>query len=83
VIGVFTKDEPQMPFTGDQYTVQALAADAADPALGDRVGARRLDRRPDGPHSDGAEHGVERCGELGVPVTDQELEICGIDIPSQ
>jgi len=37
VIGVLTKDEPQMPFTGDQHPVQALAAGAADPALGDRV----------------------------------------------
>jgi hypothetical protein len=41
VIGVLTKDEPQMPFTGDQHPVQALAAGAADPALGDRVRARR------------------------------------------
>jgi hypothetical protein len=46
VIGVLTKDEPQMPFTGDQHPVQALAAGAADPALGDRVRARRQDRRP-------------------------------------
>ncbi len=37
VIGVLTKDGPQMPFTGDQHPVQALAAGAADPALGDRV----------------------------------------------
>jgi hypothetical protein len=65
VIGVLTKDEPQMPFTGDQHPVQALAAGAADPALGDRIRARRQHRRPDGTHPDGGEHGVERCGELG------------------
>jgi hypothetical protein len=48
--------------------------EAGDPALGDRVRARRLHRRPDGPYSDGDEHGAGRYGELGVPVTDQELE---------
>ena len=30
-------DEPQMPLTGDQHPVQAVAVDPADPALGDRV----------------------------------------------
>jgi len=58
-----------MPFTGDQHPVQALAAGAADLAIGDRVRARPQHRRPDGTHSDG--------GEL-VPVTDQELELCGL-----
>ena len=77
VIGVLTKDEPQMPFTGDQHPAQALAAGAADLAIGDRVRARRQHRCPDGTHSDGGEHGVERCGER-VPVTDQELELCGL-----
>jgi hypothetical protein len=41
MIGVVAEDEPQMPFAGDQHLVQALAADAADPALGDRIRARR------------------------------------------
>jgi hypothetical protein len=60
VIDVLAEDEPQMPFTGDQHPVQALAAGAANPALGDRVCARRLHSRPHGPHADGGEHGVER-----------------------
>jgi hypothetical protein len=72
------QDEPQMPLTGDQHPVQAVAVDPADPALGDRVRARRLHRRPDGPHSDSGGHGLEGCGELGGPVTDQELKIGGL-----
>jgi hypothetical protein len=32
---------------------------------------RRLDR----PGADRSEHGIERCGELGVPIADQELEL--------
>jgi hypothetical protein len=41
VIGVLAGDEPQMPFTSDQHSVQAFAVGAADPAFGDRVGPRR------------------------------------------
>src|SRR2546426_113598 len=42
------------------------------PTLGEGVGHRRADRRPDDPHALGAEHLVEGTGELGVPVPDQE-----------
>jgi hypothetical protein len=31
VIDVLIKDQPQMPFAGDQHPVQALAADTGDP----------------------------------------------------
>jgi hypothetical protein len=34
--------------------------------------ARGAHRRPDGPDIGGGEHRVERCGELGVAVPDQE-----------
>src|SRR6266516_5870886 len=78
---------------GDPRTHQGRAADAGHrrsgsgpgtgggrcrSSLGDRVRARRLHRGPDGPHCDGAEHGAGRCCELGVPVADQEREICGL-----
>ena len=33
MIGVLTKDQPQVPFVGDQHLVQALSAGAAHPAL--------------------------------------------------
>ena len=34
VIGVRTQDQPQVPFVGYQYPVQALAAGTGDPAFG-------------------------------------------------
>ena len=43
MIGVLTKDQPQVPFVGDQHLVQALSAGAAHPALRDRVRPRRPD----------------------------------------
>src|SRR2546430_5561202 len=74
VPGVLVQDQPQVPFAGDQHPVQAFAAGAGDPPLGDRVRARRTDRRCDDPPPDSREHGIECWGELGVPVTDEELE---------
>jgi hypothetical protein len=74
VIGVLAQDEPQMPFTSDQHPIQAFVASATYPAFGDRVRARRLYGCGDDPDSDGGERGVQRRGELGVPVMDQELE---------
>lgn len=37
MIDVLIENEPQMRFTGNQHPVQAVAASAVDPALGDRV----------------------------------------------
>jgi hypothetical protein len=44
VIGVLTKDEPQMLFPDDQHLIKALTAGAADPAFGNRVRPWRPDR---------------------------------------
>ena len=74
VIEVLAQDQPQVPFTGDQHPVQALAAGAGDPAFGDRVRARSPDRGLDDPHANRGEYSVERRGELGVAVPDQEFE---------
>ena len=63
-----------MPQVDDQYSVEEFAANAADEAFGDRVGPRCLHRRPDDPHVDGGEHRVERAGELGVAISDEEPE---------
>src|SRR5439155_8691367 len=38
------------------------------------VRAGCLDGCPDDPHADGGEYRVEGRGELGVPITDQELQ---------
>jgi len=37
MIDVLIENEPQTRFTGNQHPVQAVAASAVDPALGDRV----------------------------------------------
>ena len=44
VVDILIKDEPRVPLAGDQHPVEALAAGAGNPALRDRVRARRLDR---------------------------------------
>ena len=63
-----------VPLVEDQDAVEELAAEGADEAFRDRVGARRLDRRPDDLDVDGGEHGVEASGELAVAVADEEPE---------
>jgi hypothetical protein len=62
---------PQAP-TEDQQSVEALAADAADPALDVRVRVRRPDRRPDDPHAFAGEDRIERRRELAVSIVNQE-----------
>jgi hypothetical protein len=37
MIDVLIKNQPQVPFAGDQHPVQALAAGAGNPSFGDRV----------------------------------------------
>src|SRR5215470_17881783 len=74
VLDVLTQDQPQVPLAGDQHPVQALTPGAGNPPFRDRVRTRRLNRCLDDPHANSGEHRVERRGELGVPVPDQELE---------
>jgi hypothetical protein len=74
MIGVLIKHQPQAPFPGDQHPVQALTAGAGNPAFRDRVRTRRPDRRLYDPDPSRRENGVERAGELGVPVPDEEPE---------
>jgi hypothetical protein len=63
-----------MPLVDDQDAVEELAADGAPEPFGDRVGPRRPHRRLDDPDIDRGEHRVERGGELGVPIADEEPE---------
>jgi hypothetical protein len=62
---------------GDQELIEAFAAQSADEAFGDGVGAGC----PHGAAQDADvaadEHGVEGGGELAVPVADQEPELVG------
>jgi hypothetical protein len=54
----------ELAATNDQESVEALATDAADPALDVRVRVRRPDWRPDDPDVFACEDGIERRGEL-------------------
>ena len=72
VLDVLAQDQAQVPLAGDQHPVQALTACAGNPAFRDRVRTRRLHRRLDDPHADRGEDRVERRGELGIPVADDE-----------
>src|SRR6266542_6341488 len=56
----------------DEQTVDALAPDAADPALDVRVRVRRTHRGSDHSHAVAAEDAVEGAAELAVAVMDHE-----------
>jgi len=58
----------------DQYLIEALGAHGSDPALRVRVRSRVPDGRRDDSRSFGAEDIVEGCGDLGIPIPDQESE---------
>src|SRR5665213_1436007 len=75
VVGdVLGQDSFQMSTTEDEHPVEALSTYGADEALGEGVGLRSPDRGADDPDAFGPEDLVETRGELGVPVTDQELD---------
>jgi hypothetical protein len=58
----------------DEDLVEAVGADGADPALGEGVGVRSLNGRPDHLDAVGAEDLVEGVAELAVSIVDEEPE---------
>ena len=74
VLDVAAQDVNKVLAADDQEVVQALSADGPDPAFGDGVGVGRPNRRADDLGTGRAPHIIERPGELGVPVPDQEPE---------
>jgi hypothetical protein len=64
-----------MPPTKQQHPVQQLTTDYADPPLGDRVRSWCPHPRPQDPDALGGEDRIERVGEPGVPIAQQELEL--------
>jgi cytosine/adenosine deaminase-related metal-dependent hydrolase len=64
----------EVPATEDQHAVEALTADGADEALGEGVGSGSSHRSADDADAVSSEDLIEARGELGVPVTDQELD---------
>jgi hypothetical protein len=71
---VFGQDLFQLSMTEDEHPVEALSTYGADETLGVGVGLRSPDRGADDPDAFGPEDLVEARSELGVPVTDQELD---------
>jgi hypothetical protein len=67
---------PFLPFA-PRTVLPSIAITSLPPAITVLV-ARGAHRRPDDRHAGRGEHRVERRGELGVPVPDQELEAFGM-----
>ena len=78
VLDVFLQHQREVASSGDQEVVEAFAAQGADPALGDRVGARCSNRAADDADVGAGEHGVDGGGELGIAVADQEPKSAGV-----
>ncbi len=78
MLDVALQDASEVLAADDQQLIKALPADGTDPALGDRVGVGRLHRCADDLGASRAPHIVERPGELGIPVADQEPPRCSL-----
>ena len=77
VLDVLAQYEVEVAWSGDQKVVEALSSQCPDEPFGNRVRPGRLDRGADDPQVGAGEDGVERSGELAVPVADQEPEPVG------
>ncbi|GAA2395666.1 hypothetical protein GCM10010404_61590 [Nonomuraea africana] len=77
MIGVLRQDVSQVPLTDDQDPVQAFAADATNPPLGNRVRTWRPHRCRDDAYSDRGEDRVEHRRELRIPIPDQDPRLDG------
>ena len=80
---VDAEDVLELATADDQQPVEALAADAADPALHVSVRIRRPDRCADDLDLRARNERVERTWELGVAVVDREpnLPVMVIELP--
>jgi hypothetical protein len=78
VVDVEVQDVEKLPPPGDQEMIQALLAHGANPALGDGVSVRSLDRRQDDLSAEPMPHVAEGSGELAVTVVDQEPDGGGV-----
>jgi hypothetical protein len=74
VIGVLGQYSLEMPAPEDQHPVEHLAANGADPPLRVGIRPRRPHRRAQHLDALGGKHRIERGGELGIPIPDQEPE---------
>lgn len=71
---VFVRHCGEVAWPGDQEVVETFPAQGADEAFRDRVRSGCPDRGADDADVGAGEHGVERGGELAVPVADHVPE---------
>src|SRR4051812_38802194 len=77
MLGVLAQYDVEVPWSGDHEVVEAFPAQGADEAFRDGVRAGCPDWGADDADVGADEDGVERGGELAIPVTDQEPEPVG------
>ena len=77
VLQVLAKYDVEVAWSGDQKVVEAFPAQGSDEAFCDRVRPGCPDRGADDLDVGTNEDGVERGGELAVPIADQEPEPVG------
>jgi hypothetical protein len=77
VIDVGTQNPVEVAIACDQQPVEAFGSHGPDPALGDRVGSGRSDRRLDDLDAFGREDLVEGSGELAISVVNEETNGAG------
>ena len=76
VIDVDAQDTLELSAAADQEPIEAVAADGADPAFGERVCLWRPKRGADVLNALAAEDLIERAREFTVAVVDQEAGRC-------
>jgi hypothetical protein len=72
VVGVLGQDRPKLSVSENEHPVQDFTPDGADPPLRMGIRPRRPHRREKHLDRFVGEDRVERGGELGVPIADQE-----------
>src|ERR1039458_7804295 len=74
VLDELFEDALEMTLASDEQPVEALGPCGANEALGERVGTRRADRGLDHSGTNRCQHFIEGPDELGISISDQELD---------
>ena len=74
VLDELFEDALEMTLVSDEKPVEALGPCGADEPFGERVGTRRADRGLDHSGTNRRQHFIEGPDELGISISDQELD---------
>jgi hypothetical protein len=83
MVDVDAEDVLEVAAVENQQPVEALRADGADEAFGDRVGLRSTHRCLHDPDASAAEDLVEGAAVLAVPVADQEADAALAEVEAE